>query len=133
MAGTGLVIDKMKAHRWMRWTLAELDILGEWWYDAPPEKLMKLLPGRTWDAIRGCALSQGMHRKHVIRNSKAIAAERNNRTHQPFAGCRHSAQAKLRIRVCNLHARNHSVADIAERAGIAEASVRSIIARRGEK
>ena len=83
----------------------------------------------------GAAERYDFHRNRSIPKSKEqiaalhakMSTARSNRTQQPFAGKHHTADAKLAISVSNLHARGHSIADIAKRNRIAEAEVEKII------
>ena len=128
--------------KWERWALAELTILKKHYPDMPRDDLMELLPGRTWRAIGHIAEKQKVHRNgYVIPKSAKQAAAlhaklstaRGNRTEQPFAGKHHTADAKLAISASNLHARGHSIADIAVRNRIAEGEVEKILANRSNK
>jgi hypothetical protein len=124
------------SYKWMRWTNAELDALGEWYYSASWEKLLKLLPGRSKTAIRGTAQRYNMHRRNDLPrdpNGAKISAERRKRKKQPFADHQHMPETKLRISVSNLHARGHDVAGIAEQTGIGEAEVRDMLDNRKER
>ena len=130
------------SEKWERWALAELAILKKHYPDMPRDDLMQLLPGRTWRSIGHQAEKQEVHRNgYVIPKSAKQAAAlhaklstaRCNRTDEPFAGNHHSADAKLRISVSNLHTRGHSIADIAVRNRIAEKEVVKIIGERKEK
>ncbi|MGB7532984.1 MAG: hypothetical protein WA977_08450 [Halobacteriota archaeon] len=103
---------------------------------------MQRLPGRTWRAIYHIAEKQKVHRnwrdiplseEEIVALHAKLSTARGNRTGQPFAGNHHTADAKLAISVSNLHARGHSIADIAKRNGIAEKEVEKIIKERGAK
>lgn len=128
--------------KWQRWTIEESTIMEKYYPNLPRDDLMRLLPGRTWRAIQHFAEKQKIHRNwHNIPKSKAqkealytkLSLARGNRTKQPFAGKRHSAEAKIHISVSNLYARGHSIEDIAQRNGIAKEEVTGIIERRKEE
>ena len=127
--------------KWERWTREEIAILKQHYSNMPRADLMQRLPGRTWRAIMGAAERYDFHRNRSIPKSEGqkaalhakMSIARGNRIGQPFADKHHSADAKLAISVSNLHARGHSVADIAWRNGIAEAEVKKIIKERGAK
>lgn len=105
------------------------------------DELMKLLPGRTWKAITDAAERFGFVRDSNTPKSEAeeaamrvrLSIARAARTGPPFAGKHHDAEGKLHISVSNLHARGHSIADIAKRNGIAEKEVKKLIEERGAK
>ena len=124
--------------KWERWNTNELTILKVHSPNAPREDIMHLLPGRPWRGIVNQAGKQKIHRPHygTVRSAEYLAelhttlsTARTNRTdgYAPFAGKQHSAESKLHISVSNLHARGHSIADIAERNRIAEKEVVKII------
>ena len=125
------------SEKWERWNKEELSTLEKHYPDMPRKRLMRLLPGRTWGAIYHIAEQQEVHRNRYAvplskKEKKALCAKfaRGNRTKQPFADKHHTADAKLRISVSNLHTRGHSIADIAERNGIAEKEVKKILDNR---
>lgn len=127
--------------KWERWNKEEMAILKKCYPDMPRDDLMQLLPGRTWRSIGHQAEKQEIRRNGYIipKSAKQAAAlhaklstARSNRTEQPFAGKHHTADAKLAISASNLHARGHSIADIAVRNRIAEAEVKKIIENRGK-
>lgn len=118
--------------KWERWNKEEMAILKKHYPDMPRDDLMQLLPGRTWRSIGHQAEKQEIRRNGYIipKSAKQAAAlhaklstARSNRTEQPFAGKHHTADAKLAISASNLHARGHSIADIAVRNRIAEKEV----------
>lgn len=123
------------ADKWQRWYNNEVEILKENYPKAHKEELMKLLPGRTWRTIGNTAEKYGIHRnRNITKTEEEIAAlhtkmsvARGKRTEQPFAGKHHTAETKLAISVANLHARGHSIADIAKRNRIAEKVVEKIL------
>jgi AraC-like DNA-binding protein len=129
------------SEKWGRWMVAELRILKKHYPNMPRDDLMQLLPGRTWKAITDAAERYGFHRNSDIPKTEAeiaamrvrLSIARASRTGPPFAGNHHTADAKLAISVSNLHARGHSIADIAKRNGIAEKEVKKIIEEREER
>jgi len=133
--------DLSMAEKWERWCTAEVEILKEHYSNMPRGDLMQLLPGRTWKAIMDAAERYGPHRDCDIPKTEAemaamrvrLSIARASRTGPPFAGKHHDADAKLAISVSNLHARGHSIADIAKRNGIAEKEVEKMIKERGAK
>lgn len=132
------------SEKWARWYREELAILKKCYPNTPREDLMRLLPGRTWRAIVNQSEKQKIHRPHYgIARSKEYLAElhttlsnaRTNRTsgYAPFAGKRHSVEAKLAIGVTNLHTRGHCSEYIARAKGITEKEVGDIIENRNRK
>ena len=130
------------SEKWERWNNEELAILKESYPNAPREDIMRLLPGRTWRAIVHQAEIEGVHRPHygTVRSKEYLAElhitlsnARTNRTdgYAPFAGKRHSADAKLHISVSNLYAHGHDIIKISKRVGISEREVKKIIEARG--
>jgi len=128
--------------KWERWTITEIAILKQHYSNMPRDDLMQRLPGRTWRAIYHIAEKQKVHRnwrdiplseEEIVALHAKLSTARGNRTGQPFAGKHHDADAKLAISVSNLHARGHSIADIAKRNGIAEKEVKKLIEERGAK
>ena len=128
--------------KWERWTITEIAILKQHYSNMPRDDLMQRLPGRTWRAIYHIAEKQKVHRnwrdiplseEEIVALHARMSTARGNRIGQPFAGNHHTADAKLAISVSNLHARGHSIADIAKRNGIAEKEVEKIIKERGAK
>jgi len=132
------------SEKWERWSKEELAILKEHYPISSREVVLELLLGRTWRAI--CNTAQ----KHEIRRPRygtvrstdylkslhdKLSTARRNRTggYAPFAGNHHSADAKLRISVSNLHTRGHSIAEIVRRKGIADGDVKGIIKERSKK
>ena len=124
--------------KWERWTREEIAIMKKHYPDMPRNELMQLLPGRTWKAITGAAHRYGFSRNGDITQTPEQKAAmlarldiaRGLRTGPPFAGKHHSAEAKLAISVSNLHARGHSIADIAQRNRIAEKEVKKMLEER---
>ena len=84
-----------------------------------------------YDFHRNRSIPKSEGQKAALHAKMSIA--RDNRTGAPFAGKHHTAKAKLHISVSNLHARGHSIGDIAKRNGIAEKEVKKIIEERGAK
>ena len=132
------------ALKWERWNREELAILKEHFPNTSREDIMRLLPGRTWRAIVHQAETQEVRRPHydTVRSKEYLAelhitlsTARTNRTsgHAPFAGKRHSADAKLAISISNLHARGHSIEDIAERHWLTYPQVSRIINSRRKR
>ena len=129
------------AEKWERWALAEIAIMKKHYLNMPRDELKQLLPGRTWKAITGAADRYGFARNRDIPMSEAetaamrarLSLARASRTDAPFAGHHHTAEGKVAISVSNLHARGHSIADIAKRNGIAEEEVKKIIEEREER
>ena len=127
------------SEKWERWNKEELSTLEKHYPDTQRKRLMRLLPGRTWKAIMGAAERYDIHRNRddIPKTKKQKASlhakmciARQNRTDAPFAGKHHTAEAKLRISVSNLHTRGHSIADIATRVGIAKKEVKKILDNR---
>jgi len=128
--------------KWERWTITEIAILKQHYSNMPRDDLMQRLPGRTWRAIYHIAEKQKVHRnwrdiplseEEIVALHARMSTARGNRIGQPFAGNHHTADAKLAISVSNLHARGHSIADIAKRNGIAEKEVKKLIEEREER
>ena len=124
--------------KWERWGKEEIAIMDKHYADTPRNELKQLLPGRTWKAIKGAADRFGFARNRDIPMSDAnraamhvrLCIARASRTGAPFAGKHHTADAKLAISVSNLHARGHSIADIAQRNRIAEKEVKKMLEER---
>ena len=124
--------------KWERWGKEEIAIMKKHYPDMPRNELKQLLPGRTWKAIKGAADRFGFARNRDIPMSDAnraamhvrLCIARASRTGAPFAGKHHTADAKLAISVSNLHARGHSIADIAQRNRIAEKEVKKMLEER---
>ena len=129
------------AEKWERWAVAEIAVMKKHYATSPRKKLLQLLPGRTWKAIKGAADRFGFARNRDIPMSEAetaalharLSLARASRTDAPFAGHHHTAEGKVAISVSNLHARGHSIADIALRNCIAEKEVKKRIKERGAK
>lgn len=126
------------SEKWQRWTIPELAILKKCYPNMPREDIKQLLPGRTWRSIGHQAEKQNICRPHygTQRSEEFLATlhdtlstARTNRSsgYAPFAGKHHSPDARLCISVNNLHARGHSIADIAKQNKIAEKEVEKII------
>ena len=125
---------------WERWGKNELAILKNHYPNTPRDELTQLLPGRGWRSICRAAEKRGLHRKHYgtqrseqflkgLHDKLGIARQGR----KPFAGCRHSLEAKISISVSNLYTRGHSIADIAEKKDITEKEVEKIIEERRKK
>ena len=123
---------------WERWHREELAILKEHYSKTHKDKLLKLLPGRSWRAIGHAAEKRKIYHPHYgfIRSKEYLAElhttlsiARQNRTlgYAPFTGKHHSTAAKLAISVSNLRTRGYAIACIARRNGVTEKEVRDII------
>lgn len=130
------------AEKWERWTTPEVVILKKHYPNTPRDELLRDLPGRTWNSIGHAAEKHKIRRnwRDIPLNEDEAAAilsqmtlARASRTAPPFAGNRHTAEAKLAISVSNLHARGHCIAAIADRNGIAEKEVKRILKERVSK
>ena len=128
------------SEKWERWNKEENRILKKHYPSTPRDELTQLLPGRGWRSICRAAEKRGLHRKHygTLRSEQflkglhdKLSIARQDR--KPFAGCRHSLEAKISISVSNLFTRGHSIADIAERKDITEKEVKKIIKKRRKK
>lgn len=130
--------------KWERWRLEEVEILKEHYPKTHKDKLLGLLPGRTWRSIGHQAEKQEIYRPHygtlrskeyLVELHTTLSNARQNRTsgYAPFAGKHHSIEAKQAISISNLHTRGHNIADIAKRNGIAKEKVMAIIERRKEE
>ena len=125
--------------KWERWNREELHILKTCYPNMPRDDLIRLLPGRGWRSICRAAEKRKIHRKHYgTQRSEQFLEELHNKlsiarqNRKPFAGCRHSLEAKISISVSNLFARGHSIANIAKRKGITEKEVKVILEKKNE-
>ena len=125
------------SEKWERWNKEETRTLKKHYPNMPRDDLIRLLPGRPWRSICRAAEKRGLHRKHygTLRSKQflkglhdKLSIARQDR--KPFAGCRHSLEAKISISVSNLHTRGHSIADIAERKDITEKEAKRIIEKK---
>ena len=122
------------SEKWERWGKEEIRTLKKHYPNTPRDELIQLLPGRGWRSICRVAEKRGLHRKHYgTQRSEQFLKELHDKLsiarqgRKPFAGCRHSLEAKISISVSNLSARNHSVADISKRTGVSESKIQIIL------
>ena len=128
------------SEKWERWGKEETRTLKKHYPNTPRDELTQLLPGRGWRSICRAAERHGLHRKHYgAQRTKQFLEELHDKLsiarqdRKPFAGCRHSLEARISISVSNLYTRGHSIADIAERKDITEKEVEKIIEKKNER
>ena len=123
--------------KWERWNKEEVRILKKHYPTMPRDELTQILPGRGWRSICRAAEKRGLHRKHygTLRSEQflkelhdKLSIARQNR--KPFAGCRHSLEAKISISVSNLFTRGHSITNIAKRKDITEKEVKEMLEKK---